>query len=238
MKLLPVSHFESQGRKNLQPIYGINTLADSVLKQTGEVIIAVPTSTGQGNPDILRVAQTWLPQELTRNVTRQRLLNCSQFRRAVSDGLIGLIDQETAEKMLRQSGAKEERERIDAQTRHIRATGAARTIADSKAEISRADGQDDEDEDDNSGKARVIDPMKQSVAQQALAGVEEHEKGISPNFKMWVDRISMGKDLPAKTEIKARARFSKAELSFMLRQLPLTFVNARAIINKSLNRQK
>lgn len=238
IKTLPISHFENQGPKNLQPIWGINTADQSLLSVVGEVLLAIPKRNGTGQPDPLHIPQTWLPQELTKDIPRQRLLNSSEFRKAVNSKLIGLIDTETAERMLRQSGAREEQERLDAQAKHVRKAGAARTIADSNATIARADGVKDDDDEDDSGRNKtvVIDhDDEQSVAEAALNGVEDIEPGISPSFKMWVDKLNAAKkDLAAKNEIKGRRSFKREELGYLSRNLNRSFVLTLAMVNKNI----
>lgn len=237
MKLLSIQHFENEGPKALGAIWGINTAMET-LKVQGEVLLGIarPTSQG-GGKDELRVQQTWLPQELTKNIPRRRLLASTEFRRAVNGGLIGLISEEQAMKMLGQSGAREEQQRLEAVTAHIKKAGSARTIADSKADVSRADGSKDDDEDDpSSTRTTIVDDSEKSVAELAANGVEDVEKGISPSFKMWVDRLSTGKDLAAKNEIKGRRSFSNAELGFMSRNLPRKFSLTLAMVNKNLKK--
>jgi hypothetical protein len=236
MKLLSIQHFENEGAKSLGAIWGINTAMET-LKVQGEVLIAIPRPQGQGGtPDELRIQQTWLPQELTKNIPRRRLLSSTEFRRAVNGGLIGLISEEQAMKMLGQSGAREEQQRLEAVTAHIKKAGSARTIADSKADVSRADGSKDDDDDDTSTRTTIVDDSEKSVAELAANGVEDVEKGISPSFKMWVDRLSTGKDLAAKNEIKGRRSFSNAELGFMSRNLPRKFTLTLAMVNKNLKK--
>lgn len=235
MKLLPISYFE-KNPKSTRPIWGINVAADSpVVQVQGEVLLAIPRPNG-GNPDALRVPQTWLPMELTRDIPRKRLLASSEFRSAVTKGLIGLISEEDAQRLLRQSGAKEEQKRLDAQTLNIRAAGAARTIADSGAEIARADGVKDDDDDSPTGRNKtvVIRDEEVNVAEAAANGVEDVEPGITPQFQMWVDRLCQGKDMTAKNEIKSKRRFKPEELAYLSRKLPRTFTLTLAMVNKNL----
>lgn len=239
VKLLNISDFESEGPKALGAIWGINTSEKSAIAVSGEVLLAIPKRNGTGQPDPLRMPLTWLPQELTRDIPRQRLLQSSEFRKAVSSQLIGLIDEDTAKRMLRQSGANEEQQRLTAQTKHIRDAGAARTIADSNATIARADGVKDDDDEDRSGRNKTVmidhdDDDKQSVAELAAAGVENVEPGITPQFKMFVDKIARTNDANAKLEIKGRRTFTKKEMAYMGRNLPQKFTSTIAMIQKNL----
>lgn len=244
IKFLPVSYFEKEGPKATGPIWAINTADTSELKTAGEVVLPIPKSSGVGDPDIVKVPQTWLPFELTSDVTRPRLLRASLFRKAVTKGLIGLIDEETAARLLRQEGAAEEQARLKAVREHIRTAGAARTIADSKSEISLADGSDPDDDgsDDGLNSTVVLDhnskkvrAKEKTVAQLAAAGVEEEEPGISVQLRMWVQRLNKGKDDAAYVEVKARRSFKRVELVYLSRELSSKFVKTLAMVNRNLH---
>ncbi len=243
MKILPISYFEKEGPKALGAIWGINTADRSQLAVAGEVLLAIPKRNGNGQPDPLRIPQTWLPQELTRDIPRQRLLQSSEFRKAVSSQLIGLIDEATAHRILQQNGATEEQQRLAAQTKHIRTAGAARTIADSNATIQRADGLKEDDEEDQGGRNKTVvidhgDDDRATVAELASHGVEDIEPGISPQFKMFVDKINRGSDIAAKNEIKGRRTFTRKEFSYMHRNLSRKFEATLAMITKNLEKKK
>jgi hypothetical protein len=239
MKFLPISAFD-KNPKSTRPIWGINTAAESELGVVGEVLIAIPSPSG-GKPDRLLIPQTWLPQELTRVVTRKRLLESAEFRSAVDKQLISLISIEDAERLLRQDGAAEEQEKIRERNRQIRQAGQARTLADSKTEVSRADGvvvaDDGDEESSGRNKTVIIDQNKNtSVAELAANGVEEHEPGIKMDFKMWADRLHLEKDILAKNSIKSRRKFSAAELRYLQRNLPRTFSQSLTLVNATLSK--
>lgn len=238
MKFLPVSYFD-KNPKSTRPIWGINTAAESDLGVVGEILISIPGQNG-GQPDRLMVPQTWLPQELTRVINRRRLLNSVEFRSAVDKNLIGLISVEEAERLLRQDGAAEEQEKLRERSRQIRKAGAARTLSDTKTQISRADGVAvDEDDDDSGGRNKtvVIDHNENTnMADLAAQGVEEAEPGVSVQFKMWADRLALTKDVLAKNDIKSRRKFSSAELRFLQRSLPRSFKNSLTMVNNTLSK--
>lgn len=238
MQFLPISYFD-KNPKSTKPIWGINTASDSEIGMVGEILLAIPSPNG-GSPDRLLMPQTWLPQELTRVITRKRLLGSVEFRSAVDKNLIGLISEEDAQRLLRQDGAAEEQARIRERQRQIRQAGAARTLADSKTEVTRADGVAvEEDDDGQSGRNKtvIIDHNENAnAAELAASGIEEAEPGISVNFKMWVDRLAMSKDVLAKNDIKSRRKFSAAELRFLQRSLPRTFTQSLTMVNATLSK--
>jgi hypothetical protein len=238
MNFIPLSAYDKEGRDSTNPIWGINISDQSVTAVAGEVILAVPRDNGDQR-DLLKLPKTWLPQELTRDIPRLRLLNSPEFRRAVNGDLIGLISEEDAERLLRQNGAKEEKALLRSQEQHIRKAGAPRTIADSGAEISRLDGITDDDDDDGSGRNQtvIIDTnRKKTVAQAALDGVEDVEPGITPQFKMWVDRLKTQNDMDVRNQLKSRSSYKKAELRFLQRELPRALTLAHKLIAKALGK--
>lgn len=235
MKFLPISNFD-RNAKSTRPIWGINTAADSDLGMVGDILITVPSQHG-GQPDRLVVQPTWLPQELTRVVQRKRLLDSVEFRQAVENGLISLISIEDAQRLLRQDGAAEEQDKIRERARQVRQAGAPRTLAESKTEISRADGVVEEDEDGSGGRNKtvIIDQNENtSVAELAAGGVEDAEPGISVQFKMWADRLALTKDVLAKNDVKSRRKFTSAELRYLARTLPRNLTNTLTMVNATL----
>lgn len=240
MKFLPISYFD-KNPKSTKPIWGINTAAESDIGVVGEILISIPGQNG-GQPDRLLMPQTWLPQELTRVINRRRLLNSVEFRQAVDKQLIGLITIEEAQRLMRQDGATEEQEKLRERARQIRKAGAARTLSDTKTEISRADGVAVEEDDEHGtgrNKTVVIDHNENAnMAELAANGVEEAEPGISVQFKMWAERLTLSKDVLAKNDIKSRRKFSSHELRFLQRTLPRSFTNSLTMVNSTLAKMR
>jgi hypothetical protein len=239
MKYLSLSDLNKMGPKSMAPIWVINTADQSRLAAAGEIVIPIQQQNGQGDPDLVHIPQTWLPQEVTRIVPRKRLLNSTRFMRAINDGLISIISEEDAGRLLRQSGAKEETARLQALQKHVKDAGAARTIADSTAIIGRADGVEDDDEDDNDGRNKtvVIDSNeKQSVAALAANGLEDEEPGISSSFRMWADRLNLMKDVEVKNAIKSKASFKPRELAFLQRVLHSKFVMSHKMLKANIEK--
>ena len=239
MKFLSISHFD-RNPKSTKPIWGVNTASESDLGVVGEILLAIPGPNG-GTPDRLLMPQTWLPQELTRVIGRKRLLNAVEFRSAVDKKLISLISEEDAQRLLRQDGAAEEQDKIRARAQQIRQAGQARTLADSKTEVTRADGVAVEEDDDQGGRNKtvIIDSNERAnVAELAASGVEDVEPGISVQFKMWVDRLALSKDVLAKNDVKSRRKFSTTELRYLQRELPRAFTQTLTMVNATLSKMK
>lgn len=197
-KQLSLSDLERQ--VSTDPIFVLNTSANSDVAQAGEVLIGIP-KIGGGKIDPLFIPQTWLPVEVTKQIPRAQLLASSEFRHAVSNNLITPIDEASASKITRQDGAKEERKRLEELRRHIREAGAARTISSSGATVTMVGtpGFDDDEEEGSKPEAEAKEPK--SV--------------ISPNFAMFVDKVKTLNDIQALNEIRNRKRFSRKELEYL-----------------------
>src|SRR5690606_24951873 len=94
--------------------------------------------------DVLSLDKTWLPTDVTLQVPRTQILQSTEFRRAVQERLIALIDEETAQKLLRSEGAEEEQLRIQSQRAYIRAATGVQPLA----EDTQVGGVEEEDVDD------------------------------------------------------------------------------------------
>lgn len=87
-----------------QPIYVYNNVQ-------GDYLLTVYP--GNGSRDVLvRVEETWIPRLITNQVSTKVLKESDQFRRAISRGLLELIDRAEAEEVLRSEDARRELERL------------------------------------------------------------------------------------------------------------------------------
>lgn len=244
MRYLSVNDLHAQGVKSMEPIWVLNTADESLVGQAGEIIITIPQPHGGGDPDLIRVPQSWLPKDLTTIVPRKRLLASSKFLAALNSNLIGIISNEDAARLLRQVGAKEEAARLLAIQKHQRAVGGARTVTDgmkaANGSIGRADGlvDDEGEEQDQSGRNRVgvVNEQTLTVAELAADGVEDEEPGISPSFKMWADRLNVGNDIAARNAVKSKGKFKKVELAFLARTLNKSFTSTHKMVAANLQK--
>lgn len=238
MKTVSIAELEKRGPKSTEPIWALNTAAESEIEQPAEVLLTIPKRNGSGN-DPLHIPQTWLPQELTKFIPRAQLLTSTEFRQAVNSKLITLIPEVEAKRIMGQEGSEDETQRLDALRRHIRKAGSARSISDSTAEITRiGGGRDDDDGDTNTVKTITIggDDEDDNVAKKALAGVENNFKGITPAFEMWVNKLNTGTDMAALNAIKARRKFTRDEMQYLGNKLGKTLVKALAMVKKNLDK--
>lgn len=221
------------------PLWVINTAAQSKWELLGDVLVTVPNGNGR-NPDKLQVKQTWLPVDVAQLIPRERLLASTEFRSAVIEGLITVIDRSDAERLLRQEGAHEERLRMTQMEQHVRKQGSARSILDSKVEITRTDGVTDDDD----SPVEIFggeDMVSENLAHATKAGIEVDDDGLMPSFKMFANKLAHESDINALNAIKARGKFSRRELKYLARTLekhPKTLVQVQARIQRSLEKGK
>jgi len=76
----------------------------------GVINISMPD--GLGGTTIMTIPITWIPVDLTTQATKESLLKSPSFRRLVTAGNIGLIDEEQADEIMSSDGAKEEATRV------------------------------------------------------------------------------------------------------------------------------
>lgn len=218
------------------PLWVINTAAQSKWELQGDILVTVPNTNGT-RPDKLQIKQTWLPIDIAQLIPRERLLASTEFRSAVLEGLVTVIKREDAEALLRQEGAFEEKQRLNQFEQHVRKSGAARTILDSKVEMTRTDGIVDEDDSPVEVFGVEEDELvSNNLARDTKAGIQVDENGLMPSFVMFVNKIKGEADLSALNAIRARAKFSRRELKYMARTLdnhPKTVTQLKARIERS-----
>lgn len=212
-----------------QAIWVINTSEASDAGQPGDLHIGIPKLNGS-RVDLVNVMQTWLPQELTRQVPRTQLLASSEFRSAVNNNLLAMISEEDALRIRRREGASEENQRLQSLRTNQRRASAARTISDSGAEVVNTNTL-------KGGSVEINSSHGDNTALAALRGIDEVEPGIAPKFKMWVDRLSTMSDIQTMNEIRSRKKFSTSELRYLFSEVA-SKEKSHALVARNLRRKK
>ncbi len=214
-KLVPLSELDAQTSGE---IWVINTAAQSIYEIRGNIVIGIPNVRG-GEPEVLTVQQTWLPVLATAEIPRQRILESTQFRKAVAKGLIGCISTETAARMMRQEGAREEQRRLLGVAQQVKQATRQRTIADSNVEMISTGGNRDDDRFDT--RVDVIGTDGHStvnVAELAKGGVEA-EGGYGSAFLMFAETLKTDGDISSMNAIKSRGKLKRKEIRYLARTL-------------------
>jgi len=189
------------------PLWVLNNAANTKRKLRGNVHISIPAVNGKGE-DGLTVEHTWLPIDAAAFIPRPRLLQATQFRRAVIEGLIKIISRDDAERLLMQDGAYEERERLDGLKDIVTNATKQRGI---KAEMTVVGG--DNDEDNESEAVEMF--SDENLGRAAKRGIENDEDGLQPSFKMLADRWAEESDMSVLNAMRARGKFTPGELRYM-----------------------
>jgi hypothetical protein len=221
IKHLTIADVEDQGPRG--SLWVLNSGPSSVYELEGTLLLSIPGTSGQQQAQALKIPATWLPIDLTTMFPKHRILESTDFRAAVRNELLTIIDDATAKKILGQDGARDEQTRLVAEARRIRDAGAARTINDSNVTVTRADGIKDEDE--NPVEIHGKDDQEVNVAKAALKGLDLDENGLTPKFVMFAQKVENESDVRALNALKTRSRFSRRELKYLrdnLKQHPKT----------------
>ena len=83
----------------------------------GNITITVPN--GMGNQVTVIVPVTWIPVDMTTQATKQSLLASPVFRRMLALGMIAVISEDDAQKLLQDDAAQTEMQRIYAMPREM-----------------------------------------------------------------------------------------------------------------------
>jgi hypothetical protein len=75
-------------------------------------VLNVSMPDGLGGTVVMVIPITWIPIDLTTQATKENLLKSPVFRRLVTNGSIGLIDEEQAEDIMSDSEAQKEAKRV------------------------------------------------------------------------------------------------------------------------------
>lgn len=188
IKRYTVSEIENQPTN--QALWALNGSAN-VNSQPGDIVIGVPKLNG-ARADTLFLPSTWLPINLTDQMSRAQMLASSEFRKAVNSGLVELISEEDAKRMLNDDGATEEKERLNEQARRVKETMAGRGVHHDDVALTS----------DRDGNAEATDPNE-----------------LDPGFVIFFDSVATRPDIEALNAIRTRARFQRRELQHMLNTL-------------------
>lgn len=191
-------------RDQSEGLWIVNTSAISDAETFGDVMFNVPKLSGTGDPDRIKVAMTWLPQDLNEQVAKEQILKSVGFRQAVTKNVIAIVTQQYAMAVLRTAEARSERRRLDDQHKMIsRSANTTRTLADSGTEVYNSQDFDQR----RHGNGRITD------GREVLAGSQGHIKyGVSEAFYQFVSRLDGLSDGQAMNEVRARPQLKRSEL--------------------------
>jgi hypothetical protein len=194
---------EELENSTIGPIYVLNETAGET---EGRIIINIPKTNGNGN-DLLRIAKTFIPIDVSMQVQRMQVLGSSEFRKAVNKGLIKLVSKEYAQLLLDQPDAKEE---------------AKRVIADenkAKAILQKAGVVQEKEDDEDDGYIDTAD-IKSDLRKKSDKKKTESKAKPSPKVETIAitakNNGSKGVEIVAK--LKNVRTMTTADLSFLSKE--------------------
>ena len=191
-KFVKISDLEQGDQRD--PIWALNGSSESEVGAAGEVHVGIPKVNGNKTDD-LYLPQTWLPINLTDQIPRGQLLVSSEFRNAVTTGLVVLISAEFAAELEQGEGVTEERQRLNDLKRHVREATAHRSITDSGAEVVST--------------SEITDrPTTETAAGE-----------LDSNFVMFANMLDTKTDIEALNLVKSRGKLLGKELRHLIREL-------------------
>lgn len=218
MKTLTISQVEDSGERG--SIWVVNRASASYIRHGGDVVIGIPKMNGNGG-DPLVIPQTWLPVDACAVFPRPRVLQSSEFRAAVLKGLIVIIPEDEAIRMLLKDGADQEQARLARQAQNVTEASAARTINSKNVQITRVDGVVDEDDEDTEAAHEGVKVYGDDDINKVMAGkVDKTDDGFDSGFMIFFDRLRENNDVGALNDIRNRSRFTRKELRYMAKNLP------------------
>jgi hypothetical protein len=177
------------------PVYVINATSGEL---GGNLLFSVPKLNGNGH-DLIRVPKTFIPIDLSMQVSRQQLVASSEFRSTVNKGLIKIASREYAKALLESEDGQAEQTRIQNEMK------AARMV------VENAVVQEETDDD-------YIE-VKQ-VEKEAKASAASDVNTVSIKLKTLVNNAKHEEWVQTKTVLALRnyGSMSKKDVSYLSKQ--------------------
>ncbi len=116
-KKLSFSDLEADPDKG--PVWVFNGTQNENNDQRRQLMLVVPSLQGNTSNTVI-IPRTFIPINLTEQVSKKQLVQSSDFRRAVASGLLILTEEESANSILQRKGAIVESERLRKEARKAR----------------------------------------------------------------------------------------------------------------------
>lgn len=158
---MTIAELEATGDKG--PVWVLNTMTGDM---QGQLLINVPKKHGNGQ-DLARIPKTFIPIDLTDQVSKGQLLESSEFRKTITGGLLKLITQEYAELVLGSDEGREEKRRV------LNEMNKAKTIIANAGVV----GDEDDDEVDAEDAGREARKLRDGTE-------SKHGKTAKANVKL------------------------------------------------------
>lgn len=176
-------------------------------QERADVVIQINSAVGDERETVV-IPQSFLPVDVTEYASLRDLLESGSFRKALREGLITVIDEDSAEELFNAPGADVERKRLREQEIKIRNLSAARAIT--KTEVINVSNPSEND----------------SVPYSEVRPVHEiphtEEDDFDPSFVANVMRWSQMDSISVLNEMRVSGKFSRRELNYVMSKLDPT----------------
>jgi hypothetical protein len=171
---------EELEKKTRGPVYVMNNL-----KQEMRANIVVPIARKNGNGyDVVRIPPTFIPVDLTHQVSKTQLMDSTEFRRTVQQRLVRLISPEYAAAILEtEMGRKESAAVMDAMSR-AKAMVESEMLSGKKSSIVKdeddedyeSEVDDDQEEDSTVANLKRTSPLNRTEKQKKILAEAQRNK--------------------------------------------------------------
>lgn len=212
----------------------------------GYILINIPRKNGNGS-DILRVPPTFIPIDATSQVTKQQLMDSTEFRQSVLKRIIRLVNPIYAEKVMQTAEAQAELQRVTEEMSRNRVAAASALLNGDEDHVATAMFQSDEEastsleslgsrdalSDKQRSRAATIERNKEEE-QAAASGVK-----INPKFVLKVESaLAEGmKGVQIVAMLRNQGTLTKADLQFARKKFSKKSVVVE-FIDKALSKMK
>lgn len=191
----------------------------------GMIVIPVARKNGNGH-DVVRVPPTFIPVDLTMQVSKVQLLDSTEFRQTINKGLIRLITKEYADTIMQQPEAQAEAQQVANNMSRARTMVEATLLSEGKKTGLAAMVNDAEDEDPEVDAAATAKAVKEKVPPSPK---------IVTTVKSALDKNLSSADILAK--LKNLAPMKSVDLKYALRYFK-TFPKVKTYLEAELEKKR
>lgn len=175
-------------------------------QERADVVIQINSAVGDERETVV-IPQSFLPVDVTEYASLRDLLESGSFRKALREGLITVIDEDSADELFNAPGADVERKRLREQEIKIRNLSAARAIT--KTEVINVSNP--------SENTTTAVPRSEVRPVHEIPHTEEDD--YDPSFVANVMRWSQMDSISVLNEMRVSGKFSRRELSYVMSKL-------------------
>lgn len=198
-----------------------------VLNQTkgierGRIVFSVPKQNGMGSDTVL-IPATFIPIDLTDQVSRKQLLESSEFRKTVNSRKIEVISEEEYEKLMKEPEAREELDRLyNQQQIYMNTVQSLDNILDRKESI--------------------VDPALESTQpgvpqNQPKQEAKVENENVSPAVIQVVAFLEEEKDESAAiSTLRGLGELNEEDYTYVLKNVGKEYAQLRTFCNRNLQR--